>query len=171
MFAGAAGRLVCAVTVVIFGCLHSASFASDEAKSSALSKALSRVRLFAALTDEERDALKTAATLRRGGKGERIITQGKHSDKMFIVLDGEAEVRVDDRRIVTLSGQPLAGEIEFLNEVPATADVLLLQDTDLIELDNAALTGLMEKRPRLGYVLMREIAGIEARRLRKTTGK
>ena len=171
MFTGAAGRFVCAVVVVMFGYLDSSSFASDEAKSSALSKALSQVKLFAALTEAERDALRTAAMLRRGKAGERIIEQGKHSGRMFIVLDGQAEVWVNDRRIVTLSGQPLVGEIEFLDELPATADVLLLQETDLIELDNVALTGLMEKQPRLGYVLIREIAKIEAQRLRKTTEK
>jgi len=88
---------------------------------------------------------------------------------MFIVLGSEVEVRVDGKRILTLSGQPLVGEIEFLDELPTTADVLLLKETDLIELNNVALTGLMEKQPRLGYVLMREIAKIEAQRLRKTT--
>ncbi len=171
MFTGAAGRFVCVALVVMFGCLVNSSFASDEAKSLALSKALSQVKLFVALTDAERDALRTAATLRRGRAGERIIEQGKHSGRMFIVLDGQAEVWVNERRIATLSGQPLLGEIEFLDELPATADVLLLQETDLIELDNAVLTGLMEKQPRLGYVLMREIAKIEAQRLRKTTKK
>jgi len=49
--------------------------------------------------------------------------------------------------------------------------VLLLKETDLIELNYPALTGLIEKQPRLGYVLMREIARIEAQRLRETTAK
>jgi len=55
--------------------------------------------------------------------------------------------------------------------LPAYADVILLKETDLIELHNATLTVLMENQPRLGYVLMREIARIEARRLRDNTAK
>ena len=171
MFTGATGRFVCAVVVVIFGYLAGNSFASDEAKALALSKALSQVKLFAGLTDAERDALKVAATLRRGKAGERIIRQGKTLERMFIILESEVEVRVNGKHVVTLSGQPLVGEIEFLDKLPAAADVLLLKETDFIELNYAALTGLIEKQPRLGYVLMREIARIEAQRLRETTSK
>jgi len=171
MFTGTAGRFVWAVVVVMFGYLACNSFAADEAKALALSKALAQVKLFAGLTDAERDSLKAAATLRRGKAGERIIQQGTTLDRMFIILKGQAEVRVNGKHFVTLSGQPLVGEIEFLDMLAASADVLLLKETDLIELNNVALIGLMEKQPRLGYVLMSEIAGIEARRLRKTSRK
>jgi CRP-like cAMP-binding protein len=155
----------------MFGSIASNSFAADEAEALALSKALVQVKLFAELTDPERDALKSAATLRRGKAGERIIEQGKTLDRMFIVLEGQAEVWVNGKHIVTLSGQPLVGDIEFLDTLPASADVLLVKEADLIELNYAALAGLMEKQPRIGYVLMREIARIEARRLRDTNPK
>ena len=171
MFTGAVGRFFGAVVVVIFGYLVCDSFAADEAKALALSKALAQVKLFAGLTDAERDALKAAATLRRGKAGERIIQQGEALDRMFIILEGQAEVRINGKHAVTLAGQPLVGEIEFLDKLPAAADVLLLKETDLIVLNYAALTGLIEKQPRLGYVLMHEIAKIEARRLRKTNSK
>ena len=171
MFTQSTGRFVWAVVVVMSGYLACNSFAADEAKALALSKALAQVKLFAGLTDAERDALKAVATLRRGKVGERIIQQGKALDRMFIILEGQVEVRVNGKHLVTHSGQPLVGEIEFLDMLPASADVLLLKETDLIELKYAALTGLMEKQPRLGYVLMREIARIEARRLRDTVPK
>jgi len=156
---------------VVLAYLAGSSFAFGEARASALSKALAQVKLFAGLTDAERDALRDAATLRRGAAGERIIRQGTVLDRMFIILGSEVEVRVDGKHVVTLSGQPLVGEVEFLDKLPAAADVLLLKETELIELNCAALTSLMKKQPRLGYVLMREIAKIEAQRLRKTAAK
>ena len=168
MFTGLAGRFFWVVVVLMFGNLASNSFAADEAEALALSKALVQVKLFAELTDAERDALKSVATLRRGKAGERIIEQGKTMDRMFIVLEGQAEVLVNGKHIVTLSGQPLVGDIEFLDMLPASADVILVKETDLIELNYVALTSLMEKQPRLGYVLMREIARIEAQRLRES---
>ena len=137
----------------------------------ALSKALGQVKLFAGLTEAERDALKGVATLRRGTAGEFIIEQGKIQDKMYIILEGEGEVWVNGKHVATFSGEALVGEIEFLDMLPACADVILLKETNLIELNNAALTGLMENQPRLGYVLMSEIARIEARRLRDNTAK
>jgi len=147
------------------------SLAEEKAKTLTLSKALSQVKLFADLTNAERDSFKKVATLRQGKVGERIIQQGKPTDKMFIILEGKAEVRINGKSFDILSDQPLVGELEFLNELPATADVFLRSKTILIELDNAALTSLMERKPRLGYVLMREIAKIEAQRLRKASIK
>jgi len=171
MVNGTVWRLALVGVIMMIGTLASDSFGADAAKDSSLSKALAEVKLFAGLTRAERDALESAATLRRGRAGERIIEQGKISGRMFIVMEGKAEVWVNKRHIVTLSGQALLGEIEFLDKAPASADVVLIQETDIIELNNEALNVLMEKQPRLGYVLIREIARIEARRLRNTNPK
>jgi CRP-like cAMP-binding protein len=73
--------------------------------------------------------------------------------------------------VATLPEQSLVGEIEFLDMLPARADVTILKDSHLIELNNAALTSLMKKHPRLGYVLMSEIARIEGQRLRAKDSK
>ena len=61
--------------------------------------------------------------------------------------------------------------VEFLDGLSASADVVLKNETHLIELDYKALTALMEKQPRLGYVIMGELARIEARRLRNMNPK
>jgi signal-transduction protein with cAMP-binding, CBS, and nucleotidyltransferase domain len=167
MATGLAARLFSAVLVVVVSGIFSAnSFAADKAKASELSRALGRAKLFAGLTDKERAALESAATLRHCKEGERIIEQGKPLGKMFIVLEGRAEVRVNGKLVATLPEQSLVGEIEFLDMLPASADVVVFKETHLIELNNAALTGLMKKQPRLGYVLMNEIARIEGQRLR-----
>jgi CRP-like cAMP-binding protein len=85
---------------------------------------------------------------------------------MYVVLEGQAEVRVNGKLVATLPEGSLVGEIEFLDGLPASADVIVLKETRLIEINNAALTSLMRKQPRLGYVLMSEIARIEGQRLR-----
>lgn len=168
MCKGVSGRIVWAVLVLLFGNLAGNCLAADQPKSRALSKALVQVKLLAGLTDAEREALKAAATLQRGKAGDRIIEQGKIQGKMFIILEGSVKVFVNGKQVATLSDQPLVGEIEFLDRLPASADVFLQTETDFIELNGDSLTGLMEKQPRLGYVLMREIARIEARRLRQS---
>ena len=168
MVTGSVGRWFLAVMVVavVLGSFLGNSFAADKTKASDLSKALGQVKLFAGLTDKERDALKSAATLRHCKEGDRIIKAGTSLDKMFIVLGSQAEVRVNGKLMATLPEQSLVGELEFLDVLPATADVVILKETDLIELNNAALRDLMKKQPRLGYVVMSEIARIEGQRLR-----
>jgi signal-transduction protein with cAMP-binding, CBS, and nucleotidyltransferase domain len=162
-----AARLFLAiVVVVVLGSFAASSFAADTTQTMELSKALGRAKLFAGLTDKERAALESAAILRYCKEGERIIEQGKPLTRMFIVLEGQAEVRINGKLVATLPEQSLVGEIEFLDMRPASADVVVSKETHLIELDNAALTGLMKRQPRLGYVLMSEIARIEGQRLR-----
>lgn len=160
---------VLAAVALMFGILSANPFAAD--KGFELSKALTRVKLLAGLTEQERESLKAAATLQHGKAGELIVKQGKEMGRMVIILGGKAEVRIDGKLVVPLAGQSLVGEIEFLDKLPASADVILLEDADLIELNSAALASLMEEQPRLGYVLMREIAKIEAERLRRTNPK
>lgn len=171
MFTRTAGLLILTVAVAMFAGLACDSSSTDKAKDLTLSNALAQVTLFSELTDSEKEALKVAATYRHGKSGERIIEQGKALDRMFIILEGQAEVWVNGEHVVTLSGQPLVGEVEFLNRQGASADVVLVDDADLIELNYAALTELMDNEPRIGYVLMRKIARIEAQRLRDTNPK
>jgi signal-transduction protein with cAMP-binding, CBS, and nucleotidyltransferase domain len=163
-----AARWILAVVVaaVMLGSFAGNSLAADKARALELSRALGQAKLLAGLTDKERAELKSAATLRQCKEGERIIEQGKPLDRMFIILDGQGEVRVNGKLVATLPEQSLVGEVEFLDMLPASADVVILKETHLIELNNAALTGLMKKQPRLGYVLMSEIARFESQRLR-----
>ena len=142
------------------------SFAVDKAKSSELFKALRQAKLFIGLSDEEISALESVAILRHCQEGERIIEQAKPLDRMYIMIEGLAEINVDGQFITILPLQSLVGEVEFLDGLPASANVVILKETRLIELHNAALVELMNKRPRIGYVLMSEIARIEGQRLR-----
>jgi CRP-like cAMP-binding protein len=160
-------RLFSAVAVVVvLGNYTGNSFAADKVKPMELSKALAQATLFANLTDEERNALKSAATLRHGEAGERIIVQGKSLDRMYILLEGQADVLVNGKVVATLPGQALVGEVEFLDKLPASADVAILKEALLLELNNDEFLRLMQKHARLGYVVMSEIAKMEAQRLR-----
>lgn len=101
IFYRVAGRFVWVLVGVIFGYLACNAFAEDETRVLTLSGALAQAKLFKGLTDAERGALQTAATLRRGKVGECIIQQGKTMGRMFIIMDGQAEVRVNGRHIFT----------------------------------------------------------------------
>ena len=152
--------------VMVIGLLAAQAFAAGGSKPLTLTQAIAQTGLFSGLTEAERAALEGAAVLRHGEAGERIIEQGTSSDRMFVVLEGESEVRVQGELVATLPAQALVGEIEFLDGRPASADVTLLEASYVIELNHRKLERLMDQRPRMGYVLMSEIARIEARRLR-----
>jgi CRP/FNR family transcriptional regulator, cyclic AMP receptor protein len=159
---------VTVMTWILAGCLLWAVHAVAQDNPMSLPAALDRVAIFSKLTDAEKQILETAATLKQGAKGEQIIFQDTAMKQMVILLDGQASVRVNGKQVAELSGEILLGEIEFLDGAAASADVFLLSDTDYIALDNAVLNQIMETHPRLGYRVIREIARIEAQRLRRT---
>lgn len=133
-----------------------------------LSDAIEKVNWFEGLKTEEKASLKSVAAVRRAKAGEKIIEQGKATKRIMIVLDGKAQVLVDGKEVATLTGQFIVGEIEFLDMSPASADVILMQDADIVEMGNLALYSLMDKEPRIGYLLMAELARLEAERLRQS---
>jgi CRP-like cAMP-binding protein len=132
-------------------------------------QALGKVSIFADLTDSEREALVPAAVLRRIEAGGRITRPGEEPGKMYLVMDGKTQVRVNGRLVTTIIGQTIIGETEFLDSRPMFAEVIVETETDLVELDNAKLLEIMDAHPRIGYIVMRELAIIEAARLRETT--
>lgn len=165
------GDIVGKIIMAVLAGLMIAATVCIAADNPGLSRVMAKATLFTGLTDTERDTLKSATRLRQARAGECIIKQGTKSGSMFIILDSPAEILVNGNHIVTLSGQSLVGEIEFLDTLPASADVIVTQDTDLIEMNHTALTDLMDKHPRMGYVLMRELAKIAAQRLRAGNSK
>ncbi|OGV56015.1 MAG: hypothetical protein A2X45_21245 [Lentisphaerae bacterium GWF2_50_93] len=158
-------RFVLAVAVIMIGIVAFNSLAADDAKGTELSKALAKVKMFAGLTGAERESLKSAAMLRKAKAGELIIGNGKMLDRMYFILDGQIEVWMKGKCIETATGQSLVGEFEYLEKGPTTAEVRVSKDVELIEMNYVALTTLMEKQPRIGYVLMREIAKSEIQRI------
>jgi len=104
--------------------------------------------------------------------GTRVIEQGKRTRKMVIASDSEVRIEIDGALVTLLPPGSLVGEIEFLEGVPATADVVLVDRSRVLIIEHAKLRSLMDANPDLGYRLMYEIAKMEANRLRmRTQGK
>lgn len=135
-------RLCGSVAVMVFLMPAWNMAAADEAGDTALSDALARVQILAELTDSERNTLKSAAALRRAKAGERITEKGQALEKIFVVMEGQTEVWAEGSLVATLSGQSIIGETEFLDKLPVFADVIVKEDSELIELNNAALADI-----------------------------
>src|SRR5438132_9361480 len=57
-------------------------------------------------------------------EGQRVVRQGFTGTGFYVILEGEAEVKIQDRSIATLSRGDFFGEISaMLNEAP-TADIV-----------------------------------------------
>jgi hypothetical protein len=61
-----------------------------------------------------------------------IIKDGERQENLFLLLEGKAKVRRNDKDITTLNRGDFIAEISLLTQEPASADVYLGKNTKLI---------------------------------------
>jgi CRP-like cAMP-binding protein len=107
--------------------------------------------------------------LRRQFKaGEPLVQHGRRTHGVFILLKGSATVQIpnlETRR--DIGAGEVCGEISFLDDLPATADVIAREATDTYYLDRPTLQSLFELFPHLGSRFYRSMASILSHRLRE----
>jgi CRP-like cAMP-binding protein len=102
--------------------------------------------------------------------GETIVQKGRRTHGVYLVLKGTASVQIASRANLEVSAGEVCGEISFLDELPATADVVAKQAVEAYYLDRGALRSLFELFPHLGSRFYQSLAGILSRRLRELIG-
>ncbi|MDZ7339210.1 MAG: cyclic nucleotide-binding domain-containing protein [candidate division KSB1 bacterium] len=144
---------------------------------------LARFPILAGLTDEQLQRVWGILELRDCPAGEVIVQEGETGDALFLVLHGEVEVsktltlmvgrgNVDtrDKALDRMSAAqaPFFGEMALLDSHhQRTATVRTLTSCKLGVLRRAQCIALCEQDPKLGFLLMRNIASALATRLDK----
>lgn len=127
-------------------------------------QALSRVELFSHLSDEERRALATRLRHAPFGPGETMTRQGAEAHWLYMIIEGDASVRVTtdgrQREVATLHAGDFFGEMSLLTGEKRTATVVATTPIECYRLDKAAFHSLLSSRPELAE----RIADILARR-------
>ena len=119
---------------------------------------LATVPLFSALTDDELTAVVRAAEELDVPGGEELVTEGRVGRDFFLILDGEAVVRRDRRKVATLGPGNWFGELSLIDNEPRSATVVAVTDMKLLVLGQAEFGGLLETVPSMAAKLLRGIA-------------
>lgn len=96
-----------------------------------------------------------------------IVTRGKRTHGIFLLLKGTASVQMLSQSTRHIGPGEICGEISFLDERPATANVIADEEVDAYFLDRATLQSLFELFPHLGSRFYQSLASILSRRLRE----
>jgi small-conductance mechanosensitive channel/CRP-like cAMP-binding protein len=132
--------------------------------------ALTRVPMFAGLSDAERMLLASAAGERVYGQGERIVRQGEAGESMFVLLDGSARVFVEpDTEVAIIDAGGCFGEMSLLTGDPRTASVVARGDCTVIEISPDAFSEIGRVNPsameRIGALAAERRGPLEQARL------
>jgi small-conductance mechanosensitive channel len=119
----------------------------------AITERLSAVDIFAPLSAEETSMLAQAAVSHVFAPGETVIRAGEPGSSMFVVHKGRVRVQVSEngrsRTVATLNEGDFFGEMALFTGEPRTANVLALEETEVLEIGHAAMKKIFDTNPDL----------------------
>jgi CRP-like cAMP-binding protein len=111
------------------------------------------------------------ATRMKFTAGDSIVQRGKRTQGIYLILSGSAAVKLPTQgTLPPLTAGQVCGEISFLDDLPATANVVAHEDTEAFFLERTTLQTLFELFPHLGSRFYRSLASSLSRRLRDLIG-
>jgi CRP-like cAMP-binding protein len=103
--------------------------------------------LFAPLGPTELEHLAANLVPVHVAEGTAVIRQGEAGYHFFLVVSGRVEVDVDGRRMREQGPGESFGEIALLRNVPRTATVRAVEDTELMSLERRAFVEAVTGQP------------------------
>ena len=130
---------------------------------------LRNVSLFESLDQQELEALSDVTFTRTFSKDNVIILAEEEGDTLFILKKGKVKVSIVSEGgrevILSLLGPgSVFGELSLLDGKPRSANVVAIEETDLLMLRRADFLQLIYKTPQIATALLAELAT----RMRKT---
>ena len=119
---------------------------------------LATVPLFSALTHDELTTVVRAAEELDVAGGDELVTESRVGRDFFLILDGDAVVRRNGRKVATLGPGNWFGELSLIDNQPRSATVVAVTDMKLLVLGQAEFGGLLETVPSMAAKLLRGIA-------------
>ena len=149
--------------------------ASTQAQLAARAKAvkiLKKIPVFQGLKDEEYHRVMAMCSSTVAKEGEEIFLQGDDGNSMYILLSGEIDIEVTGVGIVhVMKAGEILGEIGLVKQIARTAGATAKTNCVLLQLYSEILHEVVKKHPKVGYIIMRNVARILADRLSESNKK
>ena len=120
------------------------------------------------LTANDWALISDKATRMQFKAGEQFVYRGKRTHGIYVLVKGTASVQfAGHSKAREIAPGDVCGEVSFLDDLPATADVVASGPLAVYYLDRPTLQSLFELFPHLGSRFYRSLASILSRRLRE----
>jgi CRP-like cAMP-binding protein len=122
------------------------------------SEYLATVPLFSALSRSELRQIVQVAEELDVPPGRVLVTEGRTGREFFLILEGEATVRRNGRKVATLGPGQYFGELALIDRGPRSASVESASDMKLLVLGQREFAGLLESMPGVAAKLLSGLA-------------
>jgi len=90
--------------------------------------------------------------------GRHLCEQGQIGREAFIILEGNAEVRRNGRKVATLKKGDCVGELALLDHGPRTATVTADGPLKVLVLGAREFAGIVDEVPPIAHKLLKSLA-------------
>ena len=123
--------------------------------------------------------LATSAVRHVFAQGEFVIRAGDPGSSMFVVHNGRVCVQISEngqpRTVATLSEGDFFGEMALFTGEPRTANVIALEETEVLEIGHAAMKNVFDTNPdlveSLSFVMAERRKGLAAQASTDPSGR
>lgn len=126
---------------------------------------LARLSLFADLSPAQLEAVSHRFEEEVFPEGERVLRKNLKGSGLFVILEGDAVVRLDGLEVTRFGPGDFFGEISLLTSEPPNADVVALTLLRCLVIPGPDFEPFLLEYPHVLYRMLQA----EARRLRVTT--
>jgi len=127
------------------------------------------------LKEDELDLLARLAIVRYYNKDTRILKEDSKSRDIYVIREGMVSVRLKlpsefgrEEAIYQIHDGQVFGEFSLVDGSPRSATVYADNEVVAYQFIHSGLLKLLEDNPRIGYIIMRNVAKIIANRVRNT---
>ncbi|NOZ54198.1 MAG: Crp/Fnr family transcriptional regulator [Gammaproteobacteria bacterium] len=130
-----------------------------------INKLLGNVPLFSDLPEADIQAISSLAATRTYHRNTIIISEGDHSDSMYVILSGKVKILLSDDEgkeiIINIQGNgEYFGELALLDDAPRSATVMTIEECRLVVVSKSAFEDCLAKNAELA---LRVIRGLSSR--------
>lgn len=119
---------------------------------------LAAVPLFAACSRKDLQRIAKASDEISMDDGRVLVRQGENAREAFVIIEGEAKVERNGKKIATVGRGACIGELSLLDRGPRTATVTATTPLKVLVLGPREFSGVLEEVPGLSRKLMAALA-------------
>ncbi|HMO19299.1 MAG TPA: cyclic nucleotide-binding domain-containing protein [Oligoflexia bacterium] len=112
--------------------------------------------LYAELLDDQRDA---CPGFKNFDPGELILRKGERGAEVYSIVEGHADVMVDNIKVGSIEPDQLFGVLAALTDLPRSADVIARSPTLVMEFKGDEFDKIIRSRPKLMAKMIEDLAG------------
>lgn len=119
---------------------------------------LSTVPLFSACSSKELQLIAKASDELTIADGRNLVTQDESSREAFVIIDGKAVVKRNNRKVAELGPGAIIGELGLLDRGPRTATVVADGPVDVLVIGPREFAALLDDVPSITHKLLKSLA-------------